>query len=70
MGSYKIFWKKSALKDLDDIDPRYIPKIIEHIGLLSENPSHADVKKITCFICYLALQFDPQLLRCRYVHRW
>jgi len=38
MGSYKILWKSSVEKDLRNIDPQHIPRIIEAIGHLADDP--------------------------------
>jgi hypothetical protein len=38
MASYEIQWKHSSEKDLRGIDKQYIPRILETIELLSENP--------------------------------
>ncbi len=38
MASYEIQWKHSAEKDLRGIDRQYIPRIIEAIESLSDNP--------------------------------
>jgi len=38
MDSYKIQWKRSAEKDLRNIDKQYIPKILEVVESLSNNP--------------------------------
>lgn len=43
MGSYEIQWKGSAERDLRNIDPQQIPRIIQAIECLVDNPfpSHA-----------------------------
>jgi len=47
MSLYKIFWRKSAIKDLRKIDKRYIEKIIKSIELLSSDvfPSQSKILK-------------------------
>ncbi len=47
MASYKILWKKSAIKELKDIDKQIIPKIISVVENLSNNPFPTGVKKLT-----------------------
>jgi mRNA interferase RelE/StbE len=46
MDSYKIEWKKSALKELYDIRQEYIPRIVEAVENLISNPLPAGVKKL------------------------
>jgi mRNA-degrading endonuclease RelE of RelBE toxin-antitoxin system len=38
MDSFKIWWKRSAEKDLRSIDKQQIPRLIEAVESLSENP--------------------------------
>ncbi len=38
MGSYEIQWKRSAERDLHDIDRQYIPRIVKTIESLAANP--------------------------------
>lgn len=38
MGSYKIQWKRSAEKDLRRVSQQYIPRILEAINALSQDP--------------------------------
>ena len=38
MASYKIEWKRSAERELKVIDKRYIPRILQAIESLTENP--------------------------------
>jgi len=38
MASYEIDWKSSAERELKCIDRQYIPKILEKIKSLAENP--------------------------------
>ena len=46
MDSYRIRWKKSAYKELRKIQKKYIPKIIESVENLSENPIPSGAKKL------------------------
>jgi len=46
MTSYRIFWNKSAIKELRDIDKQIIPKIIAAVESLSSNPFPSGVKKL------------------------
>ena len=46
MTSYRIFWKKSAIKELRDIDKQIIPKIIDAVENLINNPFPPGVKKL------------------------
>ncbi|MFH1196796.1 MAG: type II toxin-antitoxin system RelE/ParE family toxin [bacterium] len=46
MVSYKILWKKSAVKELKRITPNIIPKIILAVESLSKNPYPAGVRKL------------------------
>ena len=38
MGSYKIVWKKSTERDIRKIDPKQVPRLIEAIESLIEDP--------------------------------
>jgi mRNA interferase RelE/StbE len=46
MGSYKIKWKSSALKEVKSLAPRDIPRIIQAIEKLAFNPFPSGVRKI------------------------
>jgi mRNA interferase RelE/StbE len=46
MSSYEILWKKSAARELRNIDSQYIPKIIITIESLSENPFPKGYRKL------------------------
>ncbi len=46
MASYKILWKKSAVKELNNIDQQIIPRIISAVENLSDNPFPSGVKKL------------------------
>jgi len=45
MASYKIQWKKSAIKELYNIRKDAIPRIITAIDSLAKNPRPSGVKK-------------------------
>ncbi len=47
MASYKIQWKESALKELQSIPKKYIPKIINEVESLSSNPFPPGNKKLS-----------------------
>ncbi|MCL5031563.1 MAG: type II toxin-antitoxin system RelE/ParE family toxin [Bacteroidetes bacterium] len=47
MAYYKILWKKSAAKELKNIDKQIIPKIISTVESLSKNPFPLGVKKLS-----------------------
>jgi len=38
MGSYKILWKKSTERDIREIDPQQISRLIEAVESLAQNP--------------------------------
>ena len=38
MDSYKILWKKSAERDIRGINPPQVPRIIEAVESLAQNP--------------------------------
>ncbi len=46
MGSYKIEWKQSAIKELRKFDKSAISKIIEAVENLSTNPYPAGSRKL------------------------
>jgi mRNA-degrading endonuclease RelE of RelBE toxin-antitoxin system len=46
MAHYKIYWKKSAEKDLLNIDKKLIPKIVSIIEALSTNPFPKNIRKL------------------------
>lgn len=46
MISYKVEWKKSAVKELRSLDKPVIQKIIAAVEKLSENPFEEGVKKL------------------------
>lgn len=46
MRKYSILWKKSAVKDLEDVPKIYYSKILETINQLSDNPFPDGCKKL------------------------
>jgi mRNA interferase RelE/StbE len=46
MKKYKIEWKKSAVKELLNIDKKHISAIIKQIDNLVENPTPIGTKKL------------------------
>ena len=46
MDSYKIWWKRSAEKDLRSIDKQHIPRLIEAIEPLSKDPFPVQHRKL------------------------
>ena len=46
MGSYEIRWKASAGRDLRNIDPQQIPRIIQAIESLVDNPFPSRCRKL------------------------
>jgi mRNA interferase RelE/StbE len=47
MAEYKIFFKRSAVKDLDPIPKRDLQRIIRRIRLLKENPRPPGCEKLS-----------------------
>jgi len=46
MGSFKIDWKSSSEHDLRRIDRQYIPKILNAIESLADNPLPVQSRKL------------------------
>ena len=46
MHSYEILWKSSAERELRNIDSSTIPRIIEAIELLADNPFPSQCRKL------------------------
>lgn len=46
MGLYKVEWKKSAKKELKKLDKQVIPRILQAVENLAENPYSSDSKKL------------------------
>lgn len=47
MAAYKVFIKKSAAKELEDIPKSDLKKIVEKIQALAENPRPAGCEKLS-----------------------
>jgi mRNA interferase RelE/StbE len=47
MDSYRIEWKRSAIKELKDLPKEVVPRIVKEIGKLSMNPYPHGVKKLS-----------------------
>lgn len=47
MDSYKIEWKRSAIKELKGLPREVVPRIVKEIGELSINPYPHGVKKLS-----------------------
>ncbi|ODS41997.1 MAG: addiction module toxin RelE [Candidatus Altiarchaeales archaeon IMC4] len=45
-GSYKVEWKKSAVKELKKIDSKYIHRIIEAVEPLTDDPFPPQTRKL------------------------
>ncbi|MBS7269231.1 MAG: type II toxin-antitoxin system RelE/ParE family toxin [Candidatus Freyarchaeota archaeon] len=46
MASYRLFWKRSAEHDLRSIDRQQIPRIIEAVENLADNPFPPQHRKL------------------------
>lgn len=46
MGSYEVHWKDSAVRELRKLAPRLIPRIMQAVELLRENPFPAQHRKL------------------------
>ena len=46
MTSYKIEWKQSAKKELKKLDKQVIPRILQAVKNLADNPYSSDSKKL------------------------
>lgn len=47
MDSYKIEWKRSAIKELKVLPKDVVPRIVKEIGHLAMNPYPQGVKKLS-----------------------
>jgi mRNA interferase RelE/StbE len=47
MAEYKIYFKRSAVKDLDAISQKDLQRIINRIDLLKENPRQPGCEKLS-----------------------
>jgi mRNA interferase RelE/StbE len=46
MGSYEIRWKRSAERDLRNIDPQQVPRITKAVESLVDNPFPSQHRKL------------------------
>ena len=46
MGSYEIHWKNSAERELRNIDPQQVPRIIKAVESLVDNPFPSQHRKL------------------------
>jgi mRNA interferase RelE/StbE len=46
MSLYKVEWKKSAKRELKKLDKQAIPRILQAVENLAENPYSSDSKKL------------------------
>ena len=46
MASYKIEWKSSVRKDLKRVDRKFVPKLIDDVAALADNPFPVDSQKL------------------------
>ncbi len=46
MASYKVRWKQSANKELKKLDKQTIPRILQAVENLTDNPYSLDSKKL------------------------
>ncbi|MCD6506738.1 type II toxin-antitoxin system RelE/ParE family toxin [Candidatus Poribacteria bacterium] len=46
MDSYEIRWKSSAERDLRNIDPQHVPRIIKAVESLVDNPFPSQHRKL------------------------
>ena len=46
MDSYRIAWKRSAIKELKSLPKEVVARIVQAVGQLTENPFPPEVKKL------------------------
>jgi len=46
MGSFEVFWKRSAEHDLRKIDRQYIPQLLKAVENLSQDPFPSNCRKL------------------------
>lgn len=49
MADYNIKWKRTALKEIEKIDKRFVSKVINAVEVLKSNPCPANSKKLIGF---------------------
>jgi len=62
MGKYKISFKKSAFKELENIPKPNLQKIIKRIQDLKENPLPVGCQKLTNYDLYRIRQGDYRIV--------
>jgi mRNA interferase RelE/StbE len=62
MGKYKIFFKKSALKELEKVPKAPLRKIIKKIQKLSDNPKVVGSQKLSNYNLYRIRQGDYRVV--------
>jgi len=62
MGKYKIFFKKSALKELENIPKSTLQRILKKIQELPNNPKPAGSQKLSNYNLYRVRQGDYRIV--------
>lgn len=62
MAKYKIFIKESAVKELDNIPPEYLKKVIERIKSLANNPRPPGCQKLSSKDRYRLREGDYRII--------
>ena len=62
MGKFKIFFKKSALKELENIPKPALQRILKRIQGLSNNPKPAGSQKLSNYNLYRMRQGDYRVI--------
>ncbi len=62
MASYKIIFKKSAVKELGNIPKKDMSKIIKRIQSLTDNPRPAGSEKLATHECYRIRQGNYRVI--------
>jgi len=62
MAAYKIFFRRSVLKDMENIPKKDLSKIIKRIEALANNPRPAGCEKISGLSRYRIRQGDYRII--------
>lgn len=62
MAKYKILIKESAVKELEDIAPKHLKKIIERLKSLAHNPRPPGCQKLSAKDRYRLRQGDYRII--------
>jgi len=62
MGKYKIFFKKSALKELENIPKSILQRILKKIQELPKNPKPIGSQKLSNYNLYRIRQGDYRIV--------